>query len=130
MARKRLQPRSRAISLYYWYDIAPLSYPLGRIVKLHPGPKDNSVRVVTVKIRDTLFIRSVNKLILVPTEVPLPKADWFSHFFSLKMDVTIPISYLCQVFCSCSAVLRFSNFLISFCEPNGSDKSIAEQNYS
>lgn len=36
-------------------------WPLGRIVAVHPG-QDGRVRVVDVKIGDTVFVRSVTTL--------------------------------------------------------------------
>lgn len=45
----------------------PLRWPMGRIIKVHPGP-DNVVRVVTVRTSHGTYKRPVKKVCVVPSE--------------------------------------------------------------
>lgn len=45
-------------------NTSPLSWPLGKIVKLHPGP-DGISRVVTVKSDQSVYVRPINKLVFL-----------------------------------------------------------------
>lgn len=47
--------------------MAPMSWRLGRIVKLHPG-KDNYVRVVTIHTAYGEVKRPIHKLVMLPIE--------------------------------------------------------------
>ena len=47
---------------------APLKWPLGKVVKVHPG-NDKLVRVVTLKTTSGLVKRSLRQLILLPFSV-------------------------------------------------------------
>lgn len=47
---------------------APMHWPMGIITELHPG-KDNVVRVVSVKVKNTVLKRAITKLCLFPLEV-------------------------------------------------------------
>lgn len=46
----------------------PLCWPLGRIVQVHPG-SDNIVRVVSVKTKNSVLKRAINKVSLLPIEI-------------------------------------------------------------
>lgn len=59
-----LQPNSIVLIMDERYP--PSKWPLGRIIKVHPG-KDGHVRVVTVKTATSTFERPVTKLRLLPT---------------------------------------------------------------
>lgn len=45
----------------------PLNWQLGRVVALHPG-SDNVVRVVSVKVRDSVTKRAINRLCALPID--------------------------------------------------------------
>ena len=46
----------------------PLSWPMGRIIELHPG-KDNIVRVVTVQTYNGQYRRAITKICLLPIDL-------------------------------------------------------------
>lgn len=46
-------------------DTVPLVWKLGRIVEAYPG-SDGHIRVVSVKVKDTLFKRSISKISVLP----------------------------------------------------------------
>lgn len=48
-------------------ESTPLSWPIGRIDEIHPGP-DDTVRVVTVRTTSGTLVRPVNKLYVLPTQ--------------------------------------------------------------
>lgn len=48
-------------------NLPPLSWPMGRIVQLHPSD-DGNVRVVSVKTSNGIVRRAVTKICLLPTE--------------------------------------------------------------
>lgn len=53
-------------------NVAPVSWPLGRIVKLHPG-KDGVIRVVTLKTASGKeIVRAVARIALLPVLQPTP----------------------------------------------------------
>jgi len=48
-------------------DTPPLTWPLGRIIEVHPGP-DQVVRVVKVLTKQGVLTRPVVKLVPLPTD--------------------------------------------------------------
>ncbi|CAI6364889.1 unnamed protein product [Macrosiphum euphorbiae] len=49
-------------------NMAPTQWPLARILEVHPNPADHFVRVVTLKTKDSVLKRPINKLIRLPIE--------------------------------------------------------------
>lgn len=48
-------------------NVPSLAWPLGRILEIHPG-KDNITRVVSVKTKNGVVKRAINKIALLPGE--------------------------------------------------------------
>lgn len=49
-------------------NMPPLMWPLGRILKVHPGA-DNVVRVVTVQTRNGVYKRPITKICILPMDI-------------------------------------------------------------
>lgn len=60
------------VVLMYGVDTHPMNWPLGRIVKLHPG-KDGIPRVATVRTHHGIFTRPANKLVTLPHDDVSPQ---------------------------------------------------------
>lgn len=48
-------------------NTAPMAWPLGRVIKTHPGT-DGIVRIVTIKTSQRLCKRAINKICILPIE--------------------------------------------------------------
>lgn len=48
-------------------NVPPMSWPLGRLVEVHPG-KDGVTRVVSVKTKGGVLKRAVTKIALLPVD--------------------------------------------------------------
>ncbi|KOC59853.1 hypothetical protein WH47_10767 [Habropoda laboriosa] len=66
-------------------NVPPNQWPLGRVIKIHPG-SDGIVRTVTIKTSTNEFDRNVNKLVPLPNQ---SQDDKPQHPAS-KGDDTIP----------------------------------------